>query len=287
MTFSHKDFKYIDIHTHFFPPNIFEAIWDFFEQPDEKGNPMGWFIHYKLGTDKLLEVLEKNNVVAFSTLNYAHKMGVASFINDWTRDFVKVHTKAIPFGCIWPGDKDLIYYTQRMFDEYNFKGIKIQPLVQNFYPTDERMDPIYDMIVDKGKWLMIHAGTAPYRNIYVGFKNFIKILEERPNMNVIIAHLGLYEYNDFFSLLERFDNVFLDTAMVYIPTEIFSKWKKKIKIPEPELLLSYQDRILYGSDFPNIPYEYTLSTKGLLNLNLPKDFYQKIFYQNSSNLFLK
>ena len=70
-----------------------------------------------------------------------------------------------------------------------------------------------------------------------------------------------------------------------ISNEIFKKWKKNIKKPEPELLLSYQDRILYGSDFPNIPYEYTISTKGLFDLNLPKDFYQKIFYENARRLF--
>lgn len=41
MPFTHKDFEFIDAHSHFFPPQIFKAIWEFFEKTDEKGNIQG------------------------------------------------------------------------------------------------------------------------------------------------------------------------------------------------------------------------------------------------------
>ena len=59
MTFSHDDFKYIDAHSHFFPPQIFRAIWDFFEATDEKGNVKGWPIKYKLNTEKLVKLINR------------------------------------------------------------------------------------------------------------------------------------------------------------------------------------------------------------------------------------
>ncbi len=283
MTFSHFDFKYIDAHAHFFPPNIFKAIWNYFEMKDDNGRVKGWPIKYKLQTEDLVNTLERKNVVRFTTYNYAHKEGVARYINDWTFEFAKKYRNAIPFGCVWPSDADRVEYIEKMFEGYNFKGLKVQPLVQNFYPFDERLDNVYKTIVDKGKWFTIHAGTAPYRNEYVGFKHFLKFIAKYPNMKIIVAHLGAFEYQEFFGLLDKYENLYLDTAMVFIPNNVFPE--RRLKQTPPELLLSYQDRILYGSDFPNIPYEYERSTKGLLDLDLSREFYEKIFYTNAERLF--
>ncbi len=283
MTFSHFDFNYIDAHVHFFPPNVFKAIWDFFEKKDENGRIKGWMINYKLPTGDLLTLLENKNVKAFTTYNYAHKEGVVNYINEWTYDFAKKYVNAIPFGCVWPSDKDLREYVTKLFDEYEFKGIKVQPLVQNFYPFDERLDPVYKIILDRGKWFTIHAGTAPYRNEFVGFAHFLKFIKKYPDMKIIVAHLGAFEYQDFFSLLDKHENLYLDTAMVFIPNNVFPE--RRLKYVTSELLLSYQDRILFGSDFPNIPYEYERSTKGLLKLDLPREFYEKIFFKNAARIF--
>lgn len=284
MTYSHFDFRYIDLHTHFFPPEIFKAIWNFFEQPDKNGKPMGWLIKYKYSTEKLVEILESQNVEKFSTLNYAHKAGVADFINEWTYQFIKKYKNTLAFGCVSPEDKDRVEYIKKIFDNYDFYGIKIQLLVQNFYPFDKRMFNVYDIILDRGKWINFHIGTAPYCNKFVGYKNFTRFIEKYPNMNVIIAHLGTYEFEKFFGLLDKYENIYLDTAMVYINSDLFQKWKNDIELPKPELLLSYEDRLLYGSDFPNIPYDYEYSTKGLLDLDLSKKFYENIFYNNAKRI---
>ena len=61
MTFLHCDFEYIDCHTHFFPPQIFKAIWDYFERPDENVHIRGWPINYKRSTDELVKFLESKN----------------------------------------------------------------------------------------------------------------------------------------------------------------------------------------------------------------------------------
>lgn len=283
MTFQHFNFEYIDIHTHFFPPQLFKAIWDYFEFEDKNGNVLGWSVKYKLSTKELVQFLESQKVKYFTTYNYAHKPGVADFINEWTNEFVKIYTNAIPFGCVWPGDEDRVEYIKKILDEYEFNGIKIQPLVQNFYPADPRMEKIYDLVVDRNKWICFHAGTAPQRNKYVGYKNFLKFIEKYPNVNVIVAHMGAFEYRKFFELLDKYENLYLDTTMIFIPENVFPE--RKHRQPTSNDLLSYQDRILYGSDFPNIPYDYQMSTRGLLDFDFPKSFYENIFYNNAKRLF--
>ena len=282
MSYSHQDFSYVDMHVHFFPPEVFQAIWRFFEMRDEGRKVRGWPIQYKLDTEGLVRFLKEKKVQHYTTYNYAHKKGIASHINDWTVEFVKNHENAIPFGCVWPDDEDKVKYVGKLFKRHDFKGIKIQPLVQEFYLHDERMDPVYELIVEEGRWLAVHAGTAPYKNKYLGFEHFKKFIEKYPDMNVIVAHMGAFEYEEFFGLLDRHENLYLDTAMVFIPDNVFPE--RRTKQPSKERLISHGDRLLFGSDFPNIPYEYERSTKGLLNMELPKTFLEKIFFENAKRI---
>ncbi len=285
MPYSHFDFKIIDAHVHFFPPRIFKAIWNSLELPNENGEVTGWPIQYKLETEELVNFLRAQNIVGFTAYNYAHKQGVAEYINDWTYNFAKTYQEVLPFGSVWPDDKNKLDYITKIIEEYNFIGIKIQPLVQKFYPDDPRMHEIYEFLVDRGCWICFHAGTAPYRNKYIGYDNFIKFMNRYPDAKVIVAHMGAYEYKKFMSLFNQFDNFYLDTTMIYIPDEHFRE--RKYNRPTKEDLLSYEDRILFGSDFPNLPYDYSISTKGLLDMNLPKTFYDKIFYENAKRLLIR
>ncbi|MEW5735409.1 MAG: amidohydrolase family protein, partial [Thermodesulfobacteriota bacterium] len=52
----------------------------------------------------------------------------------------------------------------------------------------------------------------------------------------------------------------------------------------PEALLRYQDRILYGSDFPNLIMPRETEIEALLGLNLPESFYRKVFSENARGL---
>lgn len=93
-----------------------------------------------------------------------------------------------------------------ILDMYNFRGIKIQPLVQHFYSDDECMYGVYDLIMERGKWISFHIGTAPQRNRYVGYKNFKKFLDKYPSAQVIVAHMGAFEYEKFLNLLDTHEN---------------------------------------------------------------------------------
>jgi len=99
----------------------------------------------------MVSFLKDQNVKHFTTYNYAHKARIAEKINEWIYEFSNLYKNTIPFGCVWPGDKKRVEYIKKIFNSYEFYGIKIQPLVQNFYPFDDRMDEIYKIIIDKGK----------------------------------------------------------------------------------------------------------------------------------------
>jgi hypothetical protein len=75
-----------DVHVHFMPPRVMGAVWRHF---DLAGPFLGreWPIAYK-GTDgERVEWLRAFGVRRFTALPYAHKPGIATFLNDWAWAF--------------------------------------------------------------------------------------------------------------------------------------------------------------------------------------------------------
>ena len=52
-----------------------------------------------------------------------------------------------------------------------------------------------------------------------------------------------------------------------------------------DLIRSRPERILYGTDFPNLPYAWDRELKRLLALKLPADAEAKILGENALSLF--
>jgi uncharacterized protein len=93
----------------------------------------------------------------------------------------------------------------------------------------------------------------------------------------VIAHMGAPEYSEFLEIAESFPRVRLDTTMVF--TEFF-----EAAAPYPHDLLprlgELADKVLLGSDFPNIPYPYAHQLEALEALGLGKEWLRKVCWEN-------
>jgi predicted TIM-barrel fold metal-dependent hydrolase len=274
--------KIIDFHTHFFPNKLMDALWRWFETH-------AWPIQYKHYADELVQVLKSNGIARCVSLHYPHKPEMAESLNEWAyqlgekyKDFI------IPFGSVHPDDENKEKILKTCFEKFEFKGLKIHCHVQHVAPDDPRMEVVYKMCETYKKIMLIHCGTAPHfkgvsPNPYgydvttvSGLKRFEKTLKKFPNVTFVVPHLGFEETEGFFNLLPDYPNLFLDTAMAL--THYFS-WEVK-----KESMENYADRILFGSDFPNIPYEWEREYKGVLQFKLDTQKEKKIFYENAARL---
>jgi predicted TIM-barrel fold metal-dependent hydrolase len=90
--------------------------------------------------------------------------------------------------------------------------------------------------------------------------------------------MGALEYRAFGELLEDHPQLMMDTAYSFIPRlgSMFDLGG--------DFLERNRERILYGSDFPNIlvPREEEIDT--LLNFNLSQEFYDGVFRDNGLRL---
>jgi len=266
--------KVIDAHTHFFPERMFKAIWEFFEGGR-------WHIAHKRPPEELARALAENGVGRWTLLNYVKKEGQAAALNAWTAEFAESHPGALPFGTVHAADPDPWAAVAPYLTERGFLGIKLQPLVSEFGVDDPRLVPVLSRLADLDKILVVHTGTAPYANAWVGLDRLARVLDQFPRLRVILPHMGAYELLKALDMLERYPNLYLDTAMTFVNTDLFPANPRL----DPALLERWADRILFGSDYPNIPYAYSESLDSIRRLPISEAARQKIFYLNAARLF--
>ena len=265
----------IDIHVHYFPCKIFKAVWKFFEV-SSKGL---WPIPYKVCEQELIQSLQNKGVSRFAGLFYAHKKGLAAYLNDFMYQAAQAHPQIIPFGTVYAGDDNIKATSRQIFEQYYFYGVKMHPFVSLEQMDDPRFFPLFEIMEGLGKVFLVHGGSAPVFTDKKGPDRLRNLLKNFPRLKVIVAHFGAYEYDQFLDIARHNEHVYFDTAMIGIETHVFTS-----NFLNKEVYLEFQDRILFGSDYPNIPYPFEKQVEAIRSLDLPKEVEQKIFYQNAQQL---
>jgi hypothetical protein len=274
-------FRYIDIHTHLHPERLFRAIRRWFAEHSD------WRFDSPTEPELVAAFLRDRGVERFVYFSYAHKAGIAREINAWLHGVRPRAHDGIPLGTIHPDDPDLMEAVDEALLGYGFHGFKFHINVQRFFPDDPRVLPVYQRLLDLGRLLLIHVGTAPWPNGFDGYPRFERVMDMFPTLKVVVAHMGSFETRRFFGLMERCPNLYLDTTMAFAP--IRHEYRKidtrlnRISVPNDDLL-RWQDRIVFGSDFPNLPYPYEEERDALWLRDLPPAVYQKIFHDNAAAL---
>jgi predicted TIM-barrel fold metal-dependent hydrolase len=265
----------IDFHTHFFPDNVAKAIWKWFDQ-------YGWIIQHKIFADELIRRLKSIGVEKMVLLNYAHKPGMSRMLNQWTRQFAARYPAIIPFGTVHPQDEDRDQILDQCFDEFGFHGLKLHTHVLKIAADDPVFFPIYERVEAAGKILMLHAGDGPKVRLskpdnsgVAGVKRVRVILKRFPNLKLVIPHLGADESDAFFGLMEEHENLWMDTTMT-----LAGYFEEQPSLGRIEKL---SDRILYGSDAPNIPYPLDVEINNIRQM-FSEEVQGKIFSGNAMKL---
>jgi predicted TIM-barrel fold metal-dependent hydrolase len=128
----------------------------------------------------------------------------------------------------------------------------------------------------------MHCGSGPAPGKHTGPEPVTRVLARHPRLRLIVAHMGMPEYEEFLDLAERHDQVRLDTTMAFTDfTAGFMPFPRKA-LPR---LAALGDRILLGTDFPNIPYPYLHQLQALERLDLGDEWLRAVCHDNAADLF--
>lgn len=266
-----------DVHVHFMPPAILRAVRDYF---DSAGPLLGreWPINYRGSDDERVAQLRGMGVKRFSALSYAHKPGAAAFMNDWTRGFAADKADCLWSGTFYPEPEAAAYVPELIGAGIDVFKVHVQ--VGDFATNDPLLEPVWGALAESGTPVVLHAGSGPAPGTHTGPEGVSDILSRHPKLALIIAHMGAPEFEPFMDLAEKYENVRLDTTMVFV--DFFAlDFPSELKPRLPDL----QEKILFGSDFPNIPYDYAHQVEGLLRLDLGDDWMRDVLWRNGVELF--
>lgn len=266
----------IDVHVHFLPPNIQRAVWAVF---DAAGPKIGraWPIRYRESHDERVEILRSFGVRRFSTLPYAHKPGVATYLNDWSRTFATQAPEIVRSATFYPEAEAAAYVADEIADGVEIFKIHLQ--VGEFHLDNPLLDNVWGMLSDAALPVVAHAGSGPVGNEFTGPDSMARLLARHPRLCLVVAHMGAPEYEPFLELAEIYERVHLDTTMVF--TDFFGEPYPADLLPR---LRDLEPKILLGSDFPTIPYPYAHQLEGLARLDLGDDWLRSVCWQNGVRL---
>ena len=274
-------FRYIDVHTHLHPEWLSAAIRRWFA-----GRP-GWDFQYGTEPEWVARFLAEQDVERFVYFSYAHKPGLARELNAWLHETARRLPAGLPLGTVHPGDPDVVDVARDALDGYGFRGFKFHINVQRFHPDDPRILPVYELLLARGAVLLIHVGSAPWPNEYDGFPRFERVMDMFPELKVIVAHMGQFETRRHLELMERSPNMYLDTTAAMAPQSAIYReahGASAADVTDADLV-RWQDRILFGSDFPNTPHSYDDERRPIWERPVPETVHRKIFHDNAQRLF--
>jgi predicted TIM-barrel fold metal-dependent hydrolase len=270
----------IDVHTHFMPKSVMDKVWQYF---DSAGPLVGreWPINYRTAESERVQMLRQFGVLGFTALVYPHKPQMAAWLNQWAAQFSRETPDCLATATFYPEPDAGEYVAAAIAGGTQVFKAHVQ--VGRYEPNDPLLDPAWGAIEDAGIPVVIHCGSGPAPGEHTGPGPIRRLLQRFPRLRLIIAHMGMPEYVDFMDICENSSDVRLDTTMAFTPFV-----DELMPFPSSQLnrLRGLGDRILFGSDFPNIPYSYADATRSLTRLpGIDDAWLRGVFYENAAALF--
>jgi hypothetical protein len=241
----------VDLHVHFLPESVLRKVWAYFDQASEHyGTP--WPVRYRFGQDERLAVLRGLGVRAFAPLVYPHKPGMGEWLTSWVGEFADSVPEAVRTATIFPEPEVTGYLDAAL--RAGARAVKVHVQVGAYDPRDPLLDAAWGMIAEAGVPAIVHCGHGPLRGSHTGLDVFGEVLARHPRLVAVLAHAGMPEFDDACALVEKYPRTYLDTTMVG------TAFTERICPLPPDWaarLAGLGDRVVLGTDFPNIPYDYS------------------------------
>ena len=271
----------IDVHTHFMPERLLAAVRAYF---DAAGPLIGrpWPIVYREGEQARVAALRAFGVGTFTAMLYPHKPGMARSLNDWAADFA-ARTPDCLHTATFFAEPSAAADVRRALDQ-GARVFKCHLQVGDFDPNDPLLDDAWGLLAAACVPVVTHCGSGPVSGRYTGPGPVARLLARHPRLRLVVAHLGMPEYAEFLDLAERHASVLLDTTMAFTP---FIEADAPFPAGELPRLRDLGDRVLLGTDFPNIPYPYPDALESLERAGLGAGWLRAVCRDNAASLFAR
>ena len=227
----------IDVHTHIVPDRIADRVLQSMEQM------FHWKAPYKNTVAAIKAHMREAGTDTSIVLGMAQEARHVRPANDWLISIAD--EQLVPFGAMHPDYLDQVGEIRRLRGA-GIKGIKLHPMVNQFYIDDPRLFPMYEEIGDT-MVILTHAGKLHAdrdETLYAAPHRILHVLQQFPKLRLIAAHLGG------FYMLDEAELTLVGHPQIYIDTT----WPPSIGEVGAEVLTKIirnhgADKVVFGTDF--------------------------------------
>lgn len=237
------------IHAYDYPVNAPPSFVQFMDREMAKtyGSYTKFVEQYTTG-DSYLRVLDEAGVDYGVILAELAPITSAIASNETVDRLCGGHPRLIPFATVNPFlIANPAQELERLVSQRGFRGLKLYPTYNYFYPNDRMLYPVYAKAQELGIPVKWHTGTSAFpasRLKYGDPMHIDDVAVDFPDLVAIITHSGRpLWYDTAYTLARMRANVYMEIAGL-----------------PPKRLLEYfpdlervSDKVLFGSDWPSVP----------------------------------
>jgi predicted TIM-barrel fold metal-dependent hydrolase len=195
---------------------------------------------------------ERNLVAVLFTVDWESRSGIPPIPNDEILDAARARPDVvIPFGSVDPARPDAVARVRDLVAA-GVAGFKFHPNLQEFFPNDRAVYPLYEAIADAGLPALFHSGHSGIgtglpgggglRLKYSNPMCLDDVAADFPELQIVLAHPSFPWQDEAISVCLHKANVWID----------LSGWSPRYFPPQ---LVQYantqlREKVLFGSDFP-------------------------------------
>jgi predicted TIM-barrel fold metal-dependent hydrolase len=206
--------------------------------------------------------------------------------NDYVHAMWKRHPKRIIqcWGALEPSKPDVLDTARKAIEVLGFIGFHFHPIMQHFAVDDQRHYPLFELISSLGAAVMIDVGTTGMGAGMPGGHGAVirhahpssidRLAADFPDLKIVMAHPGWPWVEETTAVALHKGNVYWEMsgwAPKYFPGNLKVDMRGRL-----------QDKIMFGSDYPSMPYARILTE--WKELGYKDEVMEKIFHQNAERI---
>lgn len=240
----------------------------------------------------LLDEMDRSRIDCALTIQLFLAPTEAEGLAEGRSTYEESHGRLLPVATVDPtkGPSAVGETVGRLEAEPSLYGIKLYPGYLPFYPSDPRLDPVYELARRRGIPVLIHQGDTLEGRGLIKFARPLDVDEVAGrfrDVRFVLCHLGNPWIDEAAEILYKNPNVYVDTSGLLPPptTPYFEAAVEKAREAIQRVIVASgaPERCLYGSDWPLEQIE--LAVDLIESLRLRSEDVARVLGSNAVQLF--
>ena len=242
------------------------------------GDRMDWMLETYSSPQAFVGLMDESGVDFAVILAELAPITSGIAANEDVSQFCSQSPRLIPFASIDPNtSENPVDELEELVRNQGFKGLKLYPTYQQFYPNESKIYPLYAKAQELDIPVLLHIGSSIFTGSRLKYGDPLyldDVAVDFPELKILQAHSGRpFWYQKALTLARIHKNVYMEVSGLP-PQNLLTYF------PELERIAH---KVVYGSDWPSVATikENIIALEGL---SLSEKAKQMIMGQNAARL---